>query len=169
MDLASGVLGPARRTFACGSTSRKVEFSTRHHFFNFNQKLNLFAKKRVQKDRRRVVLDPKSLVDTIVLPKTNHLRDSQLRRPSSSGAGSVPVFLAPNSKLLLRHIVSHDSNVNGHVANVTFERSRFESCSNGSQGSSEGYVALPVASGGHSHYPRALGGRRLAFLRLRAF
>ena len=68
------------------------------------------------------MLDPKSLVDTIELPQTKHLRDSQLRRPSSSGAGSVPVFLAPNSKLLLRHTVSHDPNVNGHVANVAFER-----------------------------------------------
>ena len=71
------------------------------------------------------VPDPKSAWLTLEQSQNNHLRDFQLLGPSSPGAGGVPVFLAPNSKLLLRHTMSHDSIVNGYIANVTFERSRF--------------------------------------------
>ena len=68
--------------------------------------------------------DPKSLVTHLDIPQTKHLRDSQLRRPPGLKYRRDQRVWWPSAELLLRRIVSHDFNVNDHVANVTLERSQ---------------------------------------------
>ena len=108
--------------------------------------------------------DPKSEVEPLEPTQTKHLRDSQLRRPPWLKVRRDQRVWWPSAELLLRRIVSHDSNVNGHVADVTFDKKSIRKLSPRVQDSSESRVVVPIAYARHAHYPRASAGRRLAFL-----
>ena len=65
-----------------------------------------------------MVVDPKSDQTHLEEPKTKHLHDSQLRRPPRLKVRRDQRVWWPSAELLLRRIVSHDSNVNGHMSHM---------------------------------------------------
>ena len=115
------------------------------NFNRFSKKLNHFEKNRAQNDGRRGVSDPKSHRPHLELPQTKHLSDSQPRRPPGLRVRRDQRVLWPSAKLLFRRTVSHVFSVNGDVADVNFERSRFISSSletsHGSQAALKGTLS----------------------------